>query len=73
MQSTSHDFLPGSWGQFYPTWVDWLQMIGDFGLFFTLTLLFVRFLPMIAISEVKGAMPHGDPHHPLGGAKGAKP
>jgi hypothetical protein len=29
----------------------------------------VKFLPMIAISEVKGAMPAGDPHHPLGGAK----
>ena len=36
VQSLHHDFLPGSWGQFYPTWVDWLQMIGDFGLFFTL-------------------------------------
>jgi hypothetical protein len=29
----------------------------------------VKFLPVIAISEVKGAMPQGDPHHPLGGAK----
>ena len=36
VQSLHHDFLPGSWGQFHPTWVDWLQMIGDFGLFFTL-------------------------------------
>ena len=65
VQSTSHDFLPGSWGQFHPTWVDWLQMIGDFGLFFTLTLLFVRFLPMIAIAEVKGVLPAANPHfHP---------
>ncbi len=61
VQSTSHDFLPGSWGQFYPTWVDWLQMVGDFGLFFTLTLLFVRFLPMIAIAEVKGVLPAANP------------
>ena len=36
VQSLHHDFLPGSWGQFHPTWVDWLQMLGDFGLFFTL-------------------------------------
>ena len=32
-------------------------------------LLFIRFLPMIAISEVKGVTPQADPHHPLGGAK----
>ena len=62
VQSTSHDFLPGSWGRYYPTWVDWLQMLGDFGLFFTFTLLFVRFLPMIAIAEVKGVLPMANPH-----------
>jgi molybdopterin-containing oxidoreductase family membrane subunit len=62
VQSTSHDFLPGSWGRYYPTWVDWLQMLGDFGLFFTFTLLFVRFLPMIAIAEVKGVLPMASPH-----------
>jgi molybdopterin-containing oxidoreductase family membrane subunit len=32
-------------------------------------LLFVRFVPMIAVSEVKGVTPQADPHHPLGGAK----
>ena len=64
VQSLHHDFLPGSWGRFYPTWVDWLQMIGDFGLFFTFTLLFVRFLPMIAIAEVKGVLPMANPHPP---------
>ena len=63
VQSTSHDFLPGSWGKFYPSWVDWLQMVGDFGLFFTFTLLFVRLLPMIAMAEVKGVLPLADPHH----------
>jgi molybdopterin-containing oxidoreductase family membrane subunit len=66
VQSLHHDFLPGSWGQFHPTWVDWLQMIGDFGLFFTFTLLFVRFLPMIAIAEVKGVLPMSNPHHHFG-------
>jgi len=29
----------------------------------------MRYLPMIAISEVKGVTPQADPHHPLGGAK----
>jgi molybdopterin-containing oxidoreductase family membrane subunit len=66
VQSLHHDFLPSSWGQFHPTWVDWLQMLGDFGLFFTMTLLFIRFLPMIAIAEVKGVLPMANPHqHPI--------
>jgi hypothetical protein len=62
VQSLHHDFLPSSWGRYYPTWVDWVQMIGDFGLFFTLTLLFVRFLPMISIAEIKGVLPMASPH-----------
>ena len=40
-----------------------------FGLFLPLFLLFMKFLPMIAISEVKGVTPQADPHHPMGGAK----
>jgi molybdopterin-containing oxidoreductase family membrane subunit len=40
-------------------------MIGSFGLFFTLFLLFVRFLPMMAISEIKNVIPAADPHHPM--------
>jgi Ni/Fe-hydrogenase subunit HybB-like protein len=63
VQSLHHDFLPGSWGQFHPTWVDWLQMVGDFGLFFTFTLLFIRLLPMVAIAEVKGVLPMANPPH----------
>jgi Ni/Fe-hydrogenase subunit HybB-like protein len=51
--SLHRDFLPGSWGFFIPTWVDVLQMVGAFGLFFTLILIFVRVLPMIAMAEVK--------------------
>jgi molybdopterin-containing oxidoreductase family membrane subunit len=52
--SLTRDFLPSSWGTFRPTWVDMCTLFGTFGLFFTLFLLFARFLPMIAISEVKG-------------------
>ena len=66
--SLHRDFLPSSWGYFRPTWVDVCTYLGTFGLFFTLFLLFMRFLPMIAISEVKGVTPQSDPHHPLGGA-----
>ena len=52
--SLHRDFLPSSWGYFRPTAVDMLTFFGTFGLFLTLFLLFVRFLPMIAVSEVKG-------------------
>ena len=67
--SLYQDFLPANWGKYMPTIWDIGLYIGTLGTFFMLYLLFVKFLPMIAISEVKGAMPEGDPHHPLGGAK----
>jgi Ni/Fe-hydrogenase subunit HybB-like protein len=67
--SLHRDFLPSNWGYFKPSFVDICTYLGTFGLFFTLFLLFMRFLPMIAISEVKGVTPQADPHHPLGGAK----
>src|SRR5579862_5993414 len=63
------EFLPSNWNYYHPTWVDIGTYVGTFGLFFTMFLLFIRFLPMIAISEVKGVTPQSDPHHPLGGAK----
>jgi hypothetical protein len=54
--SLHRDFLPSSWGMFSMTFYDWAILLGSFGLFFTLFLLFVRFLPVIAMSEVKGVM-----------------
>lgn len=70
--SLYQDFVPGNWGFYRPTWVDVCTYLGTFGMFFTCFLLFIRFLPMIAASEVKGVTPQGDPHHPLGGAKGTQ-
>ena len=67
--SLYQDFVPANWGYYKPTWVDVCTYLGTFGLFFTMFLLFIRFLPLIAISEVKGVTPQADPHHPLGGAK----
>lgn len=61
--SLHRDYLPASWGYFTPTWVDVLTFAGSFGLFLTLFLVFIRFLPAIAISEVKGVTPQADPHH----------
>jgi molybdopterin-containing oxidoreductase family membrane subunit len=60
--SLTSDFLPSSWGMYYPTWVDIVTLIGSFGLFMTLFLLFLRFLPMVAIAEVKGVMPQPGRH-----------
>jgi Ni/Fe-hydrogenase subunit HybB-like protein len=61
--SLHHDFLPSSWDYFSPTPWDWATLIGSFGLFFTLFCLFLRFLPVIAIAEVKGVMPQANPHY----------
>ncbi|MBU0741971.1 polysulfide reductase NrfD [bacterium] len=55
--SLSRDFLPASWGYYSPTLVDILTFAGSFGLFFTLVLLFMRYLPMVAMAEVKTVMP----------------
>jgi Ni/Fe-hydrogenase subunit HybB-like protein len=63
--SLHRDYLPSSWGMFYPTWVDLCQLVGGFGLFTTAFLLFVRFVPMVAMSEVKACLPEADPHHAL--------
>ncbi|MCX8228409.1 MAG: polysulfide reductase NrfD [Planctomycetota bacterium] len=60
--SLNRDFLPSSWNYFSPTIVDILTLAGSFGLFFTLFLLFCRWLPQVAISEVKNVMPSAHPH-----------
>jgi Ni/Fe-hydrogenase subunit HybB-like protein len=51
--SLARDFLPSSWGYFIPTPFDYMTLAGSFGLFFTLFLLFCRYLPMVAMAEVK--------------------
>ncbi len=61
--SLHRDFLPSSWGYFRPTLVDIFTYAGTLGLFFTAFLLFIRWIPMIAIAEVKGVLPEADPHH----------
>jgi len=57
------DFLPSSWDLYSPTIWDVSLLIGTFGLFFTLFLLFIKHLPMVAMSEVKNVLPQSDPHH----------
>lgn len=54
--SLHRDFSPGSWDYYIPTFYDWGITIGSFGFFFTLFLLFCRFLPTICMFEVKAVM-----------------
>jgi molybdopterin-containing oxidoreductase family membrane subunit len=61
--SLHRDYLPSSWDYFSPTWVDALTLIGSFGLFFTLFMLFIRYVPMVAIAEIKAVLPQADPHY----------
>jgi molybdopterin-containing oxidoreductase family membrane subunit len=55
--SLANDFLPSSWAHYTPTKWDYLLYAGTFGLFLTLFLLFLRFVPMISMFEVKTLLP----------------
>ncbi len=59
--SLHRDYLPSSWANYTPTIIEILTLIGSFGLFLTMFLLFCRFLPVIAIAEVKGVLSYGRP------------
>jgi molybdopterin-containing oxidoreductase family membrane subunit len=58
--SLSHDYLPSSWDTYTPTKWDWGLYIGTFGLFLALLFLFIRFLPMISIFEMRTLVPTGE-------------
>jgi molybdopterin-containing oxidoreductase family membrane subunit len=55
--SLHRDFLPSSWGMYYPTFWDWATFAGTIGLFLCLLFLFVRLLPMISIFEMRTLLP----------------
>jgi molybdopterin-containing oxidoreductase family membrane subunit len=55
-------FLPGEWHMFWPTLTDIMIFVGSFGVFMTLFLLFLRFLPVFAMAELKAVLPQADPH-----------
>jgi molybdopterin-containing oxidoreductase family membrane subunit len=56
--SLHRDFLPSSWGMYGGTFWDYATFVGTIGLFLTLLFLFIRFLPMISISEMQALLPH---------------
>src|SRR5207249_306245 len=55
--SLHRDFLPSSWGRYAPTIWDWSTFVGTIGLFLALLFLFLRFLPMISIFEMRTILP----------------
>ncbi|MDX1617455.1 MAG: NrfD/PsrC family molybdoenzyme membrane anchor subunit [Balneolaceae bacterium] len=61
--SLATDFMPSAWDYYSPTFWDIIIYVGTFGLFFTCFLLFLRYLPMVAIAEVKNVLPQADPHN----------
>ncbi|MDY0103727.1 MAG: NrfD/PsrC family molybdoenzyme membrane anchor subunit [Lentimicrobium sp.] len=54
--SLSKDYLPSSWVAYSPTWVEIGVYIGTLGMFVAGVLLFFKYIPMIAISEVKSVL-----------------
>jgi molybdopterin-containing oxidoreductase family membrane subunit len=55
--SLSQDFLPSSWDTYAGTKWDWMLYIGTLGFFGALVFLFIRFLPMISIFEMRTLVP----------------
>ncbi|MBX7135954.1 MAG: polysulfide reductase NrfD [Fimbriimonadaceae bacterium] len=84
--SLSRDYMPSAWGMYYPTWWDIGMFAGTIGFFIFMMLLFIRFLPMINIFEMKdllhrtgdvdhrkpAAAPIGNPAPSMGGGKGGE-
>lgn len=56
VSSLERDFLPSSWASYRPTSIEIATLVGSFGLFFTCFLLFCRFVPVIAIAEIKAVL-----------------
>ena len=54
--SLSKDYLPSSWVTYSPTWVEIGVYVGTLGMFVAGVLLFFKWIPMIAISEVKSVL-----------------
>lgn len=61
--SLHNDFLPSNWGNY--AWSIWDAgvLIGSFGMFLTLFLLYLRLFPAISIAEIKPVLPVGRDDH----------
>jgi molybdopterin-containing oxidoreductase family membrane subunit len=67
--SLTRDFVPSSFGRYYPTWDDWSILLGTLGFFAACMFLFLRVLPAVSISELKTLIPQAEvtvPHEEHG-------
>jgi len=62
--SLARDFLTSSWGDYNFSWVEAGITLGSFGWFFTLLIIFVKFFPSMALTEMKEIL---DPPRRAGG------
>jgi len=67
--SLHRDFMPSAWGRYAPTFWDWSTFIGTIGLFVALIFLFVRFLPMISIFEMRTILPEAKVEEDVSGLR----
>jgi len=61
--SLTRDYVPSSWGMYYPTLWDWSTYAGTLGLFVSLMFLFIRGLPAISIFEMREVVHHLEHTH----------
>jgi molybdopterin-containing oxidoreductase family membrane subunit len=64
--SLTRDFVPSSWGMYYPTVWDWATYAGTIGVFLSLMFLFIRGLPAISIFEMREVVHETEPAHAHG-------
>jgi molybdopterin-containing oxidoreductase family membrane subunit len=67
--SLSRSYLPSTWVTYHPTYVEVGLYVGTLGLFTAAVLLFFRYVPMIAIHEVKSVLKHNEREHGMGDLK----
>jgi len=56
LNALSKDFLPANWAPYHPSWIEVGIYVGTLGMFTLGVLLFFRYIPMMAMSEIKGVM-----------------
>jgi molybdopterin-containing oxidoreductase family membrane subunit len=57
IMSLQRDYLPSSWGMYWPTRWDIMTLVGTMGFFTLLFFLFIRFMPAISIFEIRALLP----------------
>ena len=62
--SLHRDFMPSAWGIYSGTAWDVATFVGTIGLFLALMFLFIRFLPMISIFEMRTILPEAKVEEP---------